>query len=295
MTTETRSAAAATTEKTPMTEKQPTKKKRPAPRRERNAGSVPDPLATARTAPIERFALIIGAMKSGTTSLYYYLAAHPEVAAGRDKEPNFFTRPRSWPQGPKAYYALWPEFDPGVHRYALEASTDYTKFPRRKRAPQRMKALGRSHGARFKFLYILRNPIDRIESHLAHSIARRANGPGRAIDPDNIEGALAASRYALQLRRYLRHFPREDLMLLDFDELRENPRALVGRAFDFLGLETPADFAIRPPSNPRRDAGGSAAFRLDEARRAAIRDALRADVTELRDRFGVEVGRWDIL
>ena len=35
--------------------------------------------------------LIIGAMKSGTTALYYYLEQHPEIYMGPVKEPNFFS------------------------------------------------------------------------------------------------------------------------------------------------------------------------------------------------------------
>ena len=37
------------------------------------------------------FALIIGAMKSGTTSLFHLLAQHPEIAAASVKEPNYFS------------------------------------------------------------------------------------------------------------------------------------------------------------------------------------------------------------
>lgn len=247
-------------------------------------------------APIRDFALILGAMKSGTTSLYHYLAAHPAIATGKKKEPDFFTTGRNWKQGYDAYYALWPDFDPETHRYALEASTNYTKFPQRPRAPQRMKRFATERGARYRFFYILRNPVDRIESHLAHNIARRErDANSEAIDPARLESALAVSRYASQLKRYARHFPREDLMILDFDELTRDPRALLDRAFGFLGLETPADLEIRPPANPRRDAHGSAGFRLGDAPRAQIRDALRDDVAELRDRFGVDVSRWNIL
>ena len=36
------------------------------------------------------FAIIIGAMKSGTTSLFDLLSQHPEVAGSRSKEPDFF-------------------------------------------------------------------------------------------------------------------------------------------------------------------------------------------------------------
>ena len=295
MTTETGDPAAAEAPAATEGKAKKKRKNRAARKNPRRMPATPMPRPEG-AAPIRDFALILGAMKSGTTSLYHYLAAHPAIATGRKKEPDFFTSGRNWRQGLDAYYALWPDFDPATHRYALEASTNYTKFPQRKGAAMRMKRIADERGAQFRFFYILRNPIDRIESHLAHNIARRArDGSGANLDPARLEGALAVSRYASQLKRFTRQFPRRDLMILDFDDLAADPRGLVDRAFGFLDLETPADLEIRPPANTRRDAHGSASFRLDDATRTQIRDALRDDVTELRDRFGVDVTKWDIL
>ena len=232
-------------------------------------------------------------MKAGTTSLFNYLAAHPQIAASRVKEPDFFAGGlrKGKKRSAARYFALWPDFDPARHRYALEASPSYSKFPMHGQAPARMARFAAERGARFKLIYLLRDPVDRIESHVAHNIARR---PGRPTSGPFAE-EIAVSRYARQLDRFLRRFPREDLLLLDFDDLRADPLALVGRALDFLGLETPPDFAVRPPANPRRDANGSAEFRLDEGQRATLRAALRDDVADLRDRFGVDVAKWNIL
>lgn len=265
----------------------------PAPRKaRRRKAAAPD--APARPAPpIADFVLIIGAMKSGTTSLYHYLAAHPRIAGCRAKEPNFFADVRKRSRGAAKYYALWPDFDPATHRYALEASTNYTKFPQHRGVAHRIKAFAAREGVRFKLIYILRDPADRIESHLAHNIARGrvASDPGE----DTMARALEISRYARQLDRYARLFPPKDLLVLDFDDLRADPRALVARCLAFLGLEPPAEFDGAVPSNPRRDANGSAEFRLDAGRRAAIRAELREDVTALRDRYGVDVSGWGVL
>ena len=40
----------------------------------------------------EQYALIIGAMKCATTSLFAYLAEHPAIAPSTVKEPEFFSR-----------------------------------------------------------------------------------------------------------------------------------------------------------------------------------------------------------
>ena len=51
----------------------------------------------------KNFALIIGAMKSGTTSLFYYLTEHPEIAEAKDKEPHFFADDDKFAKGMDNY------------------------------------------------------------------------------------------------------------------------------------------------------------------------------------------------
>jgi len=103
----------------------------------------------SRGAPIPRFAIIIGAAKAGTSSLYSLLAQHPELARCCVKEPRFFIRPGK----PAAYYKFWV-FDPTIHSLALEASTQYARFPMFGHVPERMAAFP----AEFRLIYILRDP-----------------------------------------------------------------------------------------------------------------------------------------
>jgi hypothetical protein len=157
-----------------------------------------------------------------------------------------------------------------------------------------MAAFGKERGARFRLFYILRNPIDRIESHIAHNLARREKARARGgLDVARMENAIAVSRYASQLDRLMRRFSREDVLILDFDELRSDPQALAARAFAFLGLDPLDGLEAMPPANPRREAAGE--FRLADDQRASLREALREDVTALRDRYGVAVDKWGIL
>ena len=86
------------------------------------------------------YVLIIGSMKCGTSSLYTSLVRHPEICPCTKKEPEFFTfdTKHDFP-----YEQLW-EFDSQRHRYVIEASTGYTKFPMRTSVPQRIKSYGLS-------------------------------------------------------------------------------------------------------------------------------------------------------
>ena len=234
--------------------------------------------------PIPDFALIVGAMKSGTTSLFDYLVTHPEIAACRRKEPSFFAADRRG-KIPRRYYRLWPDFDPARHRYALEASVDYTKQPRYGAVAARIAAFP----ARFKCIYIVRDPVDRIESHIAHNI-----GKGRVTAKDYAEmvpSALAISRYAHQLDAFRQGLGGEaEVLLLDFDELRRDPMALLGRVVAFLGIDPGFAFADRPPSNTR--ASKSAEFRLAPEERARFHAELAPDMALFAKHYGFDVARW---
>ncbi|HSQ38521.1 MAG TPA: sulfotransferase, partial [Anaerolineales bacterium] len=95
-----------------------------------------------------------GTEKSGTTSVYQYLGAHPDVAPSGRKETDYFRSPS--PHSQSAYEALFPGAEPGMLR--MEASPGY---------------LAESHLAApaiaslipdAKLLFILRDPIDRLLS-----------------------------------------------------------------------------------------------------------------------------------
>ena len=109
--------------------------------------------------PKDRYALIIGAMKCATTSLFAYLAEHPAIAPARVKEPEFFKPTRAHRVAVARYEDLW-DFDADRHRYAMEASTGYTKFDERGAA-----AAIHAYGIRPRLIYVVRDPFERIESH----------------------------------------------------------------------------------------------------------------------------------
>ncbi|HRO13218.1 MAG TPA: hypothetical protein PK452_16955, partial [Amaricoccus sp.] len=109
--------------------------------------------------PQDRYALIIGAMKCATTSLFSYLAEHPAIAPARIKEPEFFSRNQEHKAQIARYEDLW-DFDPDLHRYAMEASTGYSKWGERG-AAERIHA----YGLRPRLVYVVRDPFVRIESH----------------------------------------------------------------------------------------------------------------------------------
>lgn len=181
--------------------------------------------------------LVIGAMKAGTTSLYHYLEAHPSVFMPPVKELDFFVERGNWGRGIDWYRR---QFEGAAGFAAVgEASTAYSKHPVVRGVPERVAM----HVPGCRLVYVVRDPVERIASHYRH---RWANGSERAPIEDAVfrdPVYLACSRYAEQVRRYLDHFPREQLLVLTAEDLRHDRAATVGAVYRFLGVEP----GFRPP------------------------------------------------
>jgi hypothetical protein len=190
---------------------------------------------------IPNFVLIIGAMKSGTTTLYDYLAQHPQIAACDEKEPGFFAFEEHWALG-LGWYESKFAYDASRHRYAVDASTDYSKYPFCKDVVDRLKA---SAPRRFKLIYIMRHPLRRIESHARH-VQRFKREIGRCLSPrvsHSLDAGIspisaAISRYAYQIDRYSEYFDRGDLLLLTLEHLARDPNTVFAKVCSFLGIDS---------------------------------------------------------
>lgn len=193
-----------------------------------NAGT-PD-LSEATGIPPDAYVIVIGAMKCGTSTLFAHLARHPKVARSRVKEPEFFSEYQSHGVDVDRYEELW-DFDPDRHRYCVEASTGYTKFPHEPHVPDRMLEANIDP----KFLYAVRNPLDRMESHFNHGLTRKRPW---AYEDFLEPGILNLSRYYMQIQQFLLRFPdRDRYQIVDFDELVSHPQRVVDRITRWLGLD----------------------------------------------------------
>ncbi len=277
------------------------------------------------SAHIETFLLIVGAMKSGTSSLYHYLSEHPEISSCSQKEPNFFSDDTIFKKGMNWYRNLW-DFHPGIHQFAMEASTNYTKacvFPN---TVDKIASVE----ANFKFLYILRDPIERIESHYTHAMFTGKKLKG-VLNPEKIHpGVLSASMYAMQIEKYYKQFPSESILLLNFSELKENPDRLLDEVCDFLEIDrmphsiakesknrsegkiidgalwpamnlvaklVPSQLTPKGTRNAVRELLGKKVtqkVKLSEAQREFVIKELKSDLTILKSEYGFDISRWGI-
>jgi hypothetical protein len=191
------------------------------------------------------FALIIGAMKSGTTTLFDLLAQHPDVAACLEKEPSFFSEDRTEAEW-EGYLDLW-EWNAEAHKIAVEASTSYAKAPWIQGVPRRIAARSQ---CRFRFIYLMRDPVTRIASQVRHGLY---DGWGRSLDDGISDDLIDFSRYAMQLDQYLDFFPRESFLLITLEALSTEPDAVLARVCDFLGISRDHEFVGKTEARNRGD------------------------------------------
>ncbi len=109
---------------------------------------------------MKRFCLIIGAMKGGTTSLFNHLSKHPRINACKIKEPGFFSH--QWEKGEKWYLNLWKNVN--KDDILLEATANYSKKHLFPETAKRISDFAKANQYRFQFIYIMRDPIERMES-----------------------------------------------------------------------------------------------------------------------------------
>src|ERR1700734_4057888 len=142
--------------------------------------------------------LVVGAQKSGTSSLWQYLRCHPQVFMTFRAEPAYFSGHNLW-RGLDWYEDQFR----GSEGYPPrgESTPAYTMYPTFTDVPQRVAALVPD----VKLIYLVRHPVKRMHSHYRH---RYASGIERApIDRALREEPhyLNTSRYAFQIEQYMEH------------------------------------------------------------------------------------------
>jgi hypothetical protein len=176
---------------------------------------------------------IIGAMKSGTTSLHEYLDTHPQIVMSETKEPGYFVEELSLAKGEDWYLSLFAQDD--RCRYRGESSTHYTKLPVYRGVAERLHRFNPDA----RLIYIMRDPFERLVSHYWHNVRDAVHGGElrpllKAVKerPDY----LAFSDYAMQLAPYLDRFGPQALYTLTFEALIEDPQRELDRLCQWLGL-----------------------------------------------------------
>jgi Sulfotransferase family len=180
--------------------------------------------------------VIIGATKAATTWLLQNLQAHPRVWMP-DAELHYFSR---HPERGEAWYrAQFAGAPPG--RVIGEKSASYLPHPA---APIQLRALL----PEARLVAQLRNPIERAYSDYCMHYRRGQVGRrlGRYLDPAGtpIPRLLQDGLYFRHLSAWLAVFPRAQIEVVLYDDIRRAPAAVFGKVCGHLGIEQPAASAL---------------------------------------------------
>jgi len=203
--------------------------------------------------------LIIGAARSGTTSLYQYLIKHPSIVPGVGKEVYFFDK--KFNKGINWYKSFFPttlkmsRLEQKQKRKCLtcEATPRYLHYFH---APKRIL----SFLPNIQLIVLLRNPIDRAYSHYQMEVDSgneklsfedainqeegRITSDMKKMEKDENfysvnfyrKSYLTRGIYVDQLKRWFKYFPREQFLILKSEDLYSNPSNTYQQVLDFLEL-----------------------------------------------------------
>ena len=207
--------------------------------------------------------LIIGAQKSGTTSLREFLGSIPVKIFMLRNEQHFWNRDGQYKDGfgIPSYEELFSESKPT--QLNGEKSPNYlTSFE----APARLAR----HCPEVKLIAILRNPIERAYSAYWHG--RRVG----AIDPnfsftDSIRDyrknhgkpygdLLTPGLYSQHLERYFEFFPKNQVLLLDFQKVVDEPERELISTLGFLGIDFNGEINSPQLNFPKRNVARTSRF-----------------------------------
>lgn len=177
--------------------------------------------------------LIIGAMKSGTTSLQAQLAAQTGIFMTTPKEPNFFSDDNVYARGADWYESLFLDAAPGDLKG--EASTHYTKLPTYPETITRLAAMVPTP----RLIYVIRNPMIRAVSHYIHEWSRSTmNGDVQDAFVHNDE-MVAYGCYGMQIAPFVDRFGPEAVMLTSLEQLQSDPDEELVRIGQHIGAPYP--------------------------------------------------------
>ena len=249
--------------------------------------------------------LVIGASKCGTSSLCELLGQHPDVFMTDPKEPNFFCYDHIYEKGWASYLEL---YKPAQGQTAIgEGTTQYTQ---RKVYPNAVSRIVK-HLPDVKLIYIVRHPLERMESLWVQMASTRQKVPfdfNKALRSH--EGKFVdSSNYLRELEVYRQHFPDDRILVVFFEDFKEDPDRVLSRCFEFLGVDP--DVRTQNPTDPRNVSRGKRiegpwAKRIrrmpgfdawhkivPQSLRVAVRDKLKHTVTD-RPRWDDATRDWVI-
>ena len=204
---------------------------------------------------------IIGASKCGTTSLWNMLNTHPEVFMSTPKEPVFFSFSNFYERLVE-YEKLFAKVS--NEKVIGEASPIYSETTLIPQIPERIY----NFNPNAKIIYIVRDPIERLKSvwrqtlHTGHwhkQVYKNSCDVEVPLMPKkfikavyNYPPYLEATKYWTHLNNYKEYFEDKNILLLFFEDLKNNPKSVYSSICSFLNIQEKLDETIFEKKNSSR-------------------------------------------
>lgn len=200
---------------------------------------------------------IVGAAKSGTSALYRYLREHPNIFMPELKEPHFFATDhpnqriiRTMDEYLRLFYPAGSQ-----HLAVGEASPQYLRSDL---ALQNI----RDFNPQARIIIMLRNPVDRIYSLHSHMVfnfdetitdfAAAWREKGMNNRNHTAFDYKAAGKLSEHIYSILRLFPREQVMIILFDDFIKEPLAVYKEVLQFLSVPYDGRIVFPPVNESKR-------------------------------------------
>ena len=191
---------------------------------------------------------IVGAPKSGTTSLYHYFNEHPEIEMSTKKEPDYFSDKAIHQQGMyygeqridtlEKYKALFP-YD-ATDKKLGEASVSYLFYPN-------VASDIYKYNPDAKIIIMLRNPADRAFSHYLmdyrlglvsdsfEDIVTKQSSSAKA--KLFYQQYIEVSAYAQQIKKYFEVFDAANILVIEYGDFKKDVQGIVKKGYAFLEVD----------------------------------------------------------
>ena len=177
--------------------------------------------------------IIIGAMKSATSTLHKQLSAQPGIFMSTPKEPNFFSDDQIYRKGLDWYRGLFSDAED--HDICGESSTHYAKLPDYPHTILRLQEAIPTP----KLIYVMRHPVDRLISHYMHQWSEGVITCDINKAVDRYPELINYSCYSKQLTPFVDAFGKEALMLIFFNDLKSASQSVLEAIGRFVGVADP--------------------------------------------------------
>ena len=209
----------------------------------------------------------IGAQKAGTTWWWELLVTHPQFTPAVDgvKELHAFDK-----------FAFVPFDDRAIadyhSRFAASPEQRTGEWTPRYLSDHWVAPLLRRAAPDATLLVLLRDPVERYRSGVAHEVQR-----GGLFDSNAADDAFGRGLYGQHLERWLQHWPRDQLLVLQYEQCCRDPATNLRRTYEFVGLDP-----VRLPRRLRRRANVTTArVTLSAEEREGLTMAYLDDVQRL--------------